>query len=92
MDRTRAIAFTDSVHSSVKRMGREYSDWLGRVGCDWVASQLPLDTLVRPVSQAYNDVVNISAGHHKHEYTTGHAGPAIFPFFEAMRQGQHPYL
>ena len=92
ISRVKAIAFTDSVHGVMRHMPREYVEFMAKSACDWVASDKPRDTLVRSVRDAYNGCVNVSAGHHKHEYTTGYAFPSIFPFFEKMREGVNPYL
>ena len=47
--RLRAVALTDSVHGrSVERMPAPQREWFARQCRNWVTSETPLDTLVRP--------------------------------------------
>lgn len=83
IERVKAVAFTDSVHGGVHG-SRQAKQHLEKVSVDFVASGLPLKTLVRSLGDSYNNCVCVSSGHQKHEYTTGSAMPAIVEFFDTM--------
>ena len=87
--RVKGIAFTDSVHSVDPRFTKEQKDFLMEKSVDWVASKKQRDELV--MKKGYNGCVNVSAGHTRHEYTTGYAFPSIFPFFSRLSEGSNPY-
>ena len=86
-ERVKGIAFTDAVHG-YHGISQEQSKFLQRYAVDWVASRDPLET---PQRSYGNNVVNVSSGHHKHEYTTGSAYPSIFEFFKVIKE-RNPYL
>lgn len=86
-ERVKGIAFTDAVHG-YHGLDKEKIMFLKRIAVDWVASRDPLDT---PQSKYGDGVVNVSSGHHKHEYTTGSAYPSIFKFFLQVKES-NPYL
>jgi len=78
------IAFTDSVHSlgffdpsHVKKFIKQYAK-------NWVTSDKPLGEKVREPDQ---DCLQVSAGHPKHEYTSGTAITDVFSFLESKVQG-----
>ncbi|CAG8647353.1 3241_t:CDS:10 [Paraglomus brasilianum] len=76
--RVKAIALTDSVHS--KSWIREaMRPWFSRTAINWITSSMPLDTSI-PEAMEYNGCPCLSAGHKKHEYTSGTAFPAVFKF------------
>ena len=52
VERVKAVAFTDSVHGSV-RCSSKGKRHLGNISVDFVASTLPLGTLVRPLRDSY---------------------------------------
>jgi hypothetical protein len=86
-NRVKGIAFTDAVHGYYG-MGREKLKFLRRVAVDWIASSEPLDT---PQRSYRDEVVYLSSGHHKHEYTTGSAYPSILKFILEIKS-RNPYL
>ena len=52
---------------------------------DWVASEEPLDT---PAPNMWRDgIVCRSAGHKKHEYTSGYCIDSVFKFFSDTLSG-----
>ena len=76
-ERVRGIAFTDSVHNE-NGIDAEKKRFLAEVARHWVASRLEGNVEIRK-----SGVVEVSAGHHRHEYTTGYAFPYIFPYFKS---------
>lgn len=81
-NKVKAIAFTDSVHTFDPRLTQEQNDYLMRTSVNWAKSSEPLNTKI--VSPIDNGCVNVSAGHAKHEFTSGTAKPAVFNFFREM--------
>ncbi|CAG8467432.1 6877_t:CDS:2 [Paraglomus brasilianum] len=80
-NRIKAIALTDSAHN-ISLIPEFLRLWFSRVTINWVKSPEPLDT---PVPDAANyGCPCLSAGHTKHEYTSGTAFPAIFKFISHM--------
>ncbi|XP_016960073.2 FAM172 family protein homolog CG10038 [Drosophila biarmipes] len=75
-ERVFAIAFTDANMGSPQAKNRDY---LCEVSCDWVASQLPLDT---PISHLSHSIRKVSAGHPQHEGTSRSAIDSIIRFIE----------
>jgi len=49
---------------------------------NFVTSEEPKGTYLSPYNQSYDGVFNLSAGHKKHEYTTGAAFDEILQFFQ----------
>jgi len=73
------IAFTDSVHC-VTRSDEDYVKNFIRKRCrNWVKSDEPLDTLIE---RPKYDCLMVSAGHDKHEYTSGCAINSVFEFLD----------
>ncbi|OMJ73458.1 hypothetical protein SteCoe_27852 [Stentor coeruleus] len=84
--RVKGIAFTDAVHG-YHGMTNEKLKFMRRYAVDWVASSAPLDTIQTRYS---SDIIYVSSGHSKHEYTTGSAYPKIFEFFNVVKDA-NPY-
>ncbi|XP_066931300.1 FAM172 family protein homolog CG10038-like isoform X1 [Clytia hemisphaerica] len=78
IDRTFAVAFTDSVHYSSSN-DRKIKKWMSKHVCNWVGSQLPLD---EKLSTRKGDCVRRSAGTPVHEETSWYAFGSVFKFFE----------
>jgi hypothetical protein len=76
--RVKKIAYTDAVATSEK-LGREKCVFMKKVARHWKASKKPGNEKLN----SYSDVPEYSAGHNKHEYTSGYAFPYIFPFFQS---------
>jgi len=65
------IAYTDSWAISKDRLNKEQQEFMFRNAVHYIASDEPVGT---PYKSNYDDVFpHVSAGHPKHEYTTGHA-------------------
>ncbi|XP_058948087.2 cotranscriptional regulator ARB2A homolog isoform X1 [Pocillopora verrucosa] len=80
MERVKAIAFTDSVHSlSHHRADKKLSAWMKKHARNWVSSDLPLDTII---DYKGADCELVSAGTMKHEVTSHAAFDSIFKFFD----------
>lgn len=88
----KGIAFTDSVHSNLNECPIRLRQRLRNIIVNWSKSKLRLDAPVRKIGKNDNGVVNVSAGHEKHEFTSGTAFPSIFPFFDLMSKGKNTYL
>jgi hypothetical protein len=80
--RVRAIAFTDSVHSSyplpytnVKK--DPTASYLKERCVNWITSNTPLDT---EINVPKSNCPCVSAGHTKHEYTSASAFPSVMKF------------
>ncbi|CAF3670226.1 unnamed protein product [Rotaria sp. Silwood1] len=77
------IAFTDSVHSLLPFDSNDIKHFLKFNALHFVASDQPMGTSIeyvydfsqRPACQ------EVSAGHPKHEYTSGHSVQGVFDFF-----------
>jgi len=76
LPRLRAIAFTDSVHSPSARDSKNVRNFLEKNAINFVTSDKPLDA---PVSM--RDCRCVSAGHTKHEWTSGCAISSVFKLF-----------
>lgn len=82
MDRIKAVAFTDSVHSLAhQRADKKLLQWMKRNSRNWVSSDLHLD---EPVASLFRgaDCEMVSAGTTQHELTSHLAFDSIFKFFE----------
>ena len=89
--RVKAIALTDSVHGSCAMLNKKQKAFLRAKAVDWVACNKQLD--VKVANDGDNGCTLVSAGHHKHEYTSGYAFPSIFPFFhEMISEGKNSYM
>lgn len=82
--KVKAIAFTDSVHSCGLSLRKKQRKYLMKTAVDWVTSAQPLDTKIKCPYPRDNGCTNVSAGHMKHEYTSGTAKNSIFCFFKEM--------
>jgi len=84
------IAFTDSAHS-VGRLEPEVSHYVQKRCRSWVTSDKPLDT---KIAKPRYDCLCVSAGHTKHEYTSGYAVQSVFVFLlkrmDLFLQGEDP--
>lgn len=79
MERIKAIAFTDSVHSlSHQRANKKLRAWMKKHSRNWLSSELPLDTVI---DYEGADCELVSAGTIKHEVTSHRAFGSIFNFF-----------
>jgi len=74
------IAFTDSVHGVSRRDPEEVKHFIQKRCRNWVRSDEPLDTKIHKPS---NDCLCVSAGHDKHEWTSGIAIDSVFGFLFA---------
>ncbi|KAL9987349.1 hypothetical protein ACROYT_G001639 [Oculina patagonica] len=82
MDRIKAVAFTDSVHSLAhQRADKKLLRWMKKNSRNWVSSDFPLDSPVRSLFKGA-DCEMVSAGTTKHELTSHVAFDSIFKFFE----------
>jgi hypothetical protein len=71
------IAFTDSVHGVWRRDEESVKHFIQKRCRNWVRSNQPLDT---KVGKPEYDCLQVSAGHEKHEYTSGVAIASVFDF------------
>ena len=76
LDQVAAIAFTDChVNKPFAGLAKDKAQWLGKRAIHYVASA---DSLAEPQESEFDGILpHISAGHVKHEYTTGAAWPLI---------------
>ncbi|CAF2073713.1 unnamed protein product [Rotaria magnacalcarata] len=77
------IAFTDSVHSVLPLESNEIKSFLKSNAIHFIASDEPMGA---PIDYVYDfsqgpACQEVSAGHPKHEYTSGHAVQGVFNFF-----------
>lgn len=87
VSRVKAIALTDSVHAAYAN-NRNCEELFRRLTVHWCASTKPVNKVV---SKNRKGCINISAGHNKHEFTTGTAQTSIFKFFSDISQGRSPF-
>jgi len=78
LPRLRGVAFTDSVHWVSPRDPPAVRRFIKEHAINWVKSDAPLDTPVK--SHADDGCPCISAGHPKHEFTSGCAITSVFKF------------
>lgn len=82
MPRLRAIAFTDSVHSVSMRESKRVVDFFTKGDAqNWVQSDAKLDTPIQ--EQVFTGSAGcpcVSAGDHRHEYTSPKAIESVFAF------------
>jgi len=76
-DKVKCIAFTDSVHGLDSF--DPVTEYLQTHSQNWVTSSEPLDT---PLG-IHQGVPSVSAGHQKHEYTSGYAIEGVFRFIQS---------
>ncbi|CAG8720084.1 2130_t:CDS:2, partial [Acaulospora morrowiae] len=73
-----AIALTDSVHSA-SMIPTQLRDWFVGHSLNWIRSSLPLSNHIAEAKRFYGCRC-VSAGHPKHEYTSGTAFEHVFEF------------
>lgn len=81
MDRVAAVALTDSVHTDIRDdlIDTEEVEWLSEKCVHFVKSSKKLNTKEKSTDQGM--IKTFSAGHPKHQYTTGYSWPIIQQFF-----------
>ena len=77
------VAFTDSVHSLLPVEPAQIKSFLNEHAIHFVASDQPMG---EPITNRYyfaeeSACQEVSAGHIKHEYTSGHCVDGVFQFF-----------
>ncbi|EFC37510.1 hypothetical protein NAEGRDRAFT_81892 [Naegleria gruberi] len=82
LNRVRAIAFTDSVHSVNSSDPKPVRDFVVANAVNWVTSEKQCDVLVSPKRQGSSCECR-SAGHNKHEYTSEFCREAAFSYINA---------
>lgn len=91
MKRMYGIAFTDSVHGVGRRDPDHVKHYIQKRCRNWVRSDKPLDTRE---GKPDNDCLCVSAGHNKHEWTSGIAIESVFKFLwdreAAFAAGEDP--
>jgi hypothetical protein len=80
LSRIKCVAFTDSVHGTVQGLRKPARGYLSSKVLNFAASREPLNYRLN----LNNGCLNVSAGHNKHEYTSGSAFPAVFDYFQEM--------
>ena len=81
LPRIKAIAMTDSVHSTFcLPPSNAARSLLKQKGCNWVSSSEPRDTVINESAIPRR----ISSGHARHEWTTCSARSSFFSFFDSM--------
>jgi len=75
------IAFTDSVHSVGSRDSKSVQKFIKERCRNWVTSDKVIDTVV---NKPFYDCLCVSAGHTKHEFTSGVAIESVFTFLIEM--------
>ncbi|KAH8555227.1 protein FAM172A [Umbelopsis sp. PMI_123] len=81
--RVTALALTDSVHSKTNIKGQPVIEWFNRHSQHWVASKETLDK-VMPYHTKDSGCPCVSAGHSKHEFTSGTARDSVMLFLETQ--------
>ena len=75
------IAFTDSAHgNNYKNLGREELQKFRQISRNYVCSTKPAGNFILGFETAKKGVNSYSAGHNKHEYTSGTAISEVFKF------------
>eukprot|EP01006_Ploeotia_vitrea_P027106 TRINITY_DN59973_c0_g1_i2.p1 TRINITY_DN59973_c0_g1~~TRINITY_DN59973_c0_g1_i2.p1 ORF type:complete len:383 (-),score=170.53 TRINITY_DN59973_c0_g1_i2:75-1223(-) len=92
LPRLRCVAFTDSVHSAASDDPKQVVTFLRNHCINWVRSDLPVGAKVEPepIPESLRrlgysneaDCKLLSAGHHKHEFTSGTAIDSVFAFLQ----------
>lgn len=82
-ERVTAVALTDSVHKDFRDdlIDQKEEDWLEDNAIHFIRSSEPLDTEIPAENEEDEWIPTYSAGHPKHEYTTGTSWMAIQDFF-----------
>lgn len=79
LPKLKAIAFTDSVSSVLKKDSPKVKDFIRKHAINWVQSDKPLDT----PEHSGDGCKCLSSGHHKHEYTSASAIESVFKFLNS---------
>ncbi|CAF0742526.1 unnamed protein product [Didymodactylos carnosus] len=93
--RLTSVAFTDSVHSLLPSESEQIKQFLRQNGIHFVASDEPMGTPVRKRQSFYSyepACMEVSAGHPKHEYTSGHCVDGVFKFFFKKQMNESLHL
>jgi len=80
LPKLRAVAFTDSVHSVASSDPAEVKSFIRSHAINFVTSELPLGTAIKRDPRSKDGCPCVSAGHEKHEFTSGTARTAVFKF------------
>jgi len=83
LPKLRGIAFTDSVHWVSPRHPKATRAFVKAHAINWVRSEKRLDS---PERSEKDDCKSVSAGHDKHEYTSGCAIESVFKFLDTKFQ------
>lgn len=88
VDKVKAIAFTDSAHKNFSEslVDKEEENWIEQHCVHFIKSSKKLGK--EEESKDGNMMSTVSAGHTKHEYTTGASWPKIQKFFETQSDGK----
>ncbi|CAG8723895.1 9873_t:CDS:2, partial [Ambispora leptoticha] len=78
--RVKVVALTDSVHSA-GMVPSHSQEWFRKNTYNWIKSNLPFDTPIKEANRYYGCKC-VSAGHIKHEYTSGMAIESVFEFLK----------
>jgi len=75
--RVSCVAFTDSVHDVGASDGKLIKAFFQKKCKNWVCSDKPAGEFI---AKPFYDCIKVSAGHMKHEYTSGYAIDSVFEF------------
>jgi len=81
-ERVAVIAFTDSVHHLSIFDSPQVRKFIRKNAKNWVTSEFELGKVVRESTEF--DCIRVSAGHPKHEYTSGVAINSVFDFLKTQ--------
>jgi len=87
LPRLKVIAFTDSVHSLALREKKVVKKFLKENAINWVKSDRPLDSKITDYDRS-GGCKEVSAGHPKHEWTSGCSVESVFKFLAFKVDGQ----
>jgi len=82
LPRLSCVAFTDSVHSVSPSDPKPVRKWLEKNAINWVQSDEPLDTVQKPQMFSSDGCPCVSAGHPKHEWTSGSAIESVWKYID----------
>ncbi|XP_068740889.1 cotranscriptional regulator ARB2A homolog isoform X1 [Montipora capricornis] len=89
LDKVKAVAFTDSVHSLPHQGGdKTLLKWMKKNSRNWISSDRPLDSPVESVFRGA-DCDMVSAGTERHELTSHFAFDSVFKFFDERLSAQN---
>merc|ERR1712192_59752 len=87
VNRVEGLLLTDSVHGRLT--GNPTTDsHLIKIGQNWVSSDDPVGTPISSVYVRNGGIPLVSAGHSKHEWTTGAACDQIFEVIQKIKGGE----